>query len=121
MMTENTIKVGDRLAVPRVWGRDGWDFYTVSKITPAGLLKISYGETVSDVVSFTLNRDLTIRGDRHGRRAEPINDEIREWKHREELVLMIGRHDMTRLPTVTLEAVLKLLRGERVNDNAHLQ
>jgi len=110
-MTEQAIKVGDVLAVPRVWGRDGWDIYTVRKITPTGLIKISLGDTQSDTMGFTLNRDLTLRGDKHQRRAEPMNDVIRESIHREGLMMAIRRYNLCEQPTSTLESMLTLLRG----------
>lgn len=108
-MTEPAIKVGDQLAVPRRYGRDGWDIFTVSKITPAGRIYLKVG----NVVNWVLNPDLTLRGDPCHRSAEPLtSNAIKRWLRRDGILQQIRKYDLDELPTATLEAVLKTLRGE---------
>ena len=66
----STVKVGDELAFVKRYGK-GWDFYTVTGVTPSGRIKCG---------PYTLNADLTVRG---GGRNDPyaakvITEEMRE-------------------------------------------
>ena len=97
-MSDKPIQVGDKLAFDLGWP-SGWVIRTVTRITPTGRIKC---------LGFTLNADLTIRGDRGsfgpfcGYRITP---EIQDKCDRQRYIIRLKNFTFNKLTTAGLRTI----------------
>lgn len=98
--------VGDQLAFKCGYGRGHWEIAKIEKITPSGRIKCG---------RFTLNPDLSIRGDRGYSgpyRGEPVTDKIKGEYKRQRHLAFIARTSFEDLGDEVLDAVVAAIQSE---------
>jgi hypothetical protein len=102
-----TLHVGSPVGIESADSRDGYEITTVRSIDEQGRIKV---ECESDFVIFTDGEyDSGVGIGRMHYYLVPINAEIREDVHRQELIKKIKKADLETLSTGRLEALAGLL------------
>ena len=95
--------VGDQLAFQRAYA-SGWEIETIERIMPSGRIKCG---------RFTLNPDLSIRGDRGYSgpyRGQPVTDKIKKEYARQGHLYFISRTKFEDLSDSVLDAVVAAIQ-----------